>query len=253
MHHDICKSYCIIICLLIWKIFLVKKEIFVTDTVQCVEFTFCPVACFRMNNYLLVATPSELHSQIEIKELHTKSTVMMLVPSSETGSLGMVMDIKVIVRDDHNHVDIMACYEDGSMILWDLRAAGEQRSRSKFHQEAVTSFDLCSRTRRGLSGSVDSAVVLWKFDDQGNVKKLRAEEMPNSGVASVRVRPDGKLFAVGCWDSSIRLYGGLKLTPLVTLWGHEQTVRCFSFNSDNSFAAGSKDGNITVWSIYKDK
>lgn len=225
----------------------------ISGSIPYMDLTFCPIACFKMNNHLLIAVPSKTQSCVEIRELNSHISIMVLEPHDDKKSIGLVMDLKVIASADQSHIDLIVCYEDGSMILWDVKAGGLQRAKNNFHQEAVTSFDVCTRTKKGLSGSVDNKIILWKYDMEGTLKQSRVEEMPNPGVASVKARPDGKLFAVGCWDSAIRLYGGSKLTPLVTLWAHEQTIQSLSFDVDNSFAAGSKDGNISVWSLYKDK
>lgn len=225
------------------------------DSIPSVEHGFCPIVCFKMNDSLLVAMPSHDQSGIELKQLESKNIVMTLVPSGDSCSkpLGLVMDIKAVVNDENDIKIVVAAYENGSIIVWDLRSAGRVLSQNNFHNEIIMSFDFSRHTSKGLSGSANSKLILWNINKEGAVTQSHTHEMPADGVGCIKARSDGKLFAVGCWDSTVRLYSGKKLTPLATFCAHRQSINCLTFDRDNSFAVGSKDGSVTVWSAYKNQ
>jgi len=83
--------------------------------------------------------------------------------------------------------------------------------------------------------------------------------VPHDGVSSVSVRNDRKIFACGCWDGKIRVYSVKSSKPLAVLNLHTDSIQCVIFDETNPIhmkrkylAAGSKDGTVSLWSIYED-
>jgi len=208
----------------------------------CANLGFCPAAVFNIDNQSVMATPSSQLSTISVIALDTDDTVATLVPQEK---VGMVMDVKASADGK-----LFAGYEDGSVAVWDVRKADTPTARVQLHNEAVASLDYCGLTRRGMSGSVDGTLVMW----DGCTLSTMASTSIDLGVACVKARQDGKLFAVGCCNSCIKMYSGRrKMTPLVSACAHTQTVQSLAFRiNDKRLAAGSRDKTVSVWSLYID-
>jgi len=211
-------------------------------TYLCGDLGFAPAAVFRLRDKFMVATSTTEQSHIAVTAVDSGETVTLLKPRHP---VGMVMDIRT-AREGV----IMAGHEDGSIVVWDVRSPGHEVNSARLHTEAVSSFDYCERTERGVSASVDGAVISWGGTD---IKQTATADI-KGGAAFVRARPDGKLFAVGGCDSRIHIYSGKpKLLALAAVRAHTQSVQSLVFNGhDQTLAAGSRDKTVSMWSIYKD-
>jgi len=214
-----------------------------TGTYPCGDLGFAPVAVFGLGDKsVIAASTANEQSHVAIMAVDGGEMVTTLKPQQ---TAGMVMDIKAGGEDL-----VMAGYEDGSIVVWDIRFPQHDKNCAKLHNEAVSSFDYCERTQRGVSASVDGSLMSW-----GGIELMRtATAHIKGGAACVRARPDGKLFAVGGCDSRIHIYSGSpKLLRLAVVRAHTQSVQSLAFNNcDQTFAAGSRDKTVSMWSIYKD-
>jgi len=209
----------------------------------CGDLGFAPVAVLRLGDKsVIAASTSSEQSHVSVMVMDGGEMVTTLKPQQ---TVGMLMDIKA-GREDL----IMAGYEDGSIIAWDIRIPHHEKNSVQLHNEAVSSFDYCEQTQRGISASVDGSLLSWG----GMELKSTATADIKGGAACVRARPDGKLFAIGGCDSRIHIYSGRpKLLPLAVVCAHTQSVQSLAFNDcDQTFAAGSRDKTVSMWSIYKD-
>lgn len=105
-------------------------------------------------------------------------------------------------------------------------------------------------------------------------------EIPNSGIADIKIRPDRKLFVTAGWDHRLvvimlfcfmysnfilnfnflrlRVFSWKKYNPLAILKFHSEGLTCVEFpahppNDHFWMAAGSKDKRISLWDIYNNK
>jgi len=212
-----------------------------TGTYLCGDLGFAPVAVFSLHNKMMIAASTTEQSHIAITAVDSGEMVTSLKPQQ---TVGMLMDIKPAGEDQ-----VMAGYEDGSIIVWDIRFSDHEKNAAQLHGEAISSFDYCEQTRRGISASVDGSVISWR----GTELERTGTATIKGGVACVRARPDGKLFAIGGCDSRIHIYSGRpKLLPLAVVRAHTQSVQSLAFNGcDQTWAAGSRDKTVSMWSIYK--
>ena len=200
------------------------------------------MAVFCLYDKLMLATSTTQQSHTAVTAVDTGEMMTVLKPCH---TAGMLMDIKAAGEGL-----IMAGYENGSIYVWDVRFPDHEMNAAKLHGEAISSLDYCERTQRGVSTSVDGTVISWG----GTELKPAATADIKGGAACVRARPDGKLFAVGGCDSRIHIYSGRpKLLPLAVVRAHTQSIQSLAFNGHNhTFAAGSCDKTVSMWSIYKD-
>jgi len=199
------------------------------------------VTVFSLHDKSMIATSASDQSHIAVMSLDTGEVVTTLKPQQ---TVGMMMDVKA-AKDQ-----VMAGYEDGSMVVWDVRFPHCEKNAARLHSEPIASFDYCELIQHGISASVDGTVTSW----HGTELERTASADIKGGVACVRARPDGKLFAVGGCDSRIHIYSGKpKLLPLAVIRAHTQSVQSLTFNDlDHTLAAGSRDKTVSMWSIYKD-
>ena len=188
------------------------------------------------------------HSTVHVVDLDSNKAVMKLSTAEDNKKIGMCMYLKSC--DVNNKCRLLLGYENGSIALWDIQS-GEELSRSSLHSDAIMTFDYHSGVNCGLSGSVDENLSIFRLDEHGSISKVKSIEVTNPGINIITIRPDGRLFVTGGWDGAIRIFSMKKFSPLAVLSWHNQSVQTLAFAEDNTLAAGSKDGNISVWSIYK--
>lgn len=149
---------------------------------------------------------------------------------------------------------LLAGYEDGSVLLWNL-STGKVLSQLICHQEPVMSLDFDSEKAKGISGSSEKVLSIWSLNEQQNLQVQKTHRLVNAGISDITIRPDKKILATAGWDHRIRIFGWKKLKPLAVLDYHTATVHSVSFSdhkspSDRLLAAGAKDHRISIWSIY---
>ncbi|KAK7933168.1 hypothetical protein WMY93_004064 [Mugilogobius chulae] len=133
----------------------------------------------------LLAFPGQQTEEIQIVELPSKSVVSTLVPEAK---LGMVMCLKLWQNSSGTGPLLLAGYEDGSVLLWDVT-----HSRLK-----------------GISGSSDSKLLSWIVDSENNIQKSQGpkeEEAPqdpgviNQLLVTQRWQDQGPRAELSCHSS----------------------------------------------------
>jgi len=115
------------------------------------------------------------------------------------------------------------------------------------------------------AGSENKIVVLKVKENEFEV--LKVVEITNPGMSSMILRSDKPILTTGGWDNRIRLFAlkldpeeikPFKVTPLAVLDFHSEAVECLAISLLSSgvcrnkwcTAAGSKDGKISIWTLY---
>ncbi|XP_042344054.1 guanine nucleotide-binding protein subunit beta-like protein 1 [Plectropomus leopardus] len=226
----------------------------VMDTVWTGSVGFCQCSMLETSpGTRLLAFAGEQTEEIKIIELPNKTLVCTLVPDTK---LGMVMCIKLWQPDSGPGPLLLAGYEDGSLLLWDVTQRS-QLSQAKAHPEPVMCLTFDTERLRGVSGSSEKKLSAWKLDRQNNLQLQEGVTLVNPGVSQLCIRGDGKLLASAGWDHRVRVFGWKKLRPLAVLQYHSDMVLSVAFSDHQDLrqrllAAGSKDQRISLWSVYNE-
>ncbi|XP_076445373.1 guanine nucleotide-binding protein subunit beta-like protein 1 [Babylonia areolata] len=212
---------------------------------------FCTARVLTQENTSpLVAIPSK-NSTIQLFDLNSQSPVRTLTPQSGCDELGLCMCMCVIPNQTGFGTCLVAGYESGKMILWDV-CSGKALHECCVHDDAVMCLSFSSaKMNKGLSGSVDERLVVWRISNEGKIEIIRKIECINPGFNDISLRSDDRIVATAGWDKQVRLFSMKSMRPLAILAYHRESVRCVRFSKDCLLAAGSNDHLISLWDVYR--
>lgn len=158
------------------------------------------------------------------------------------------------LRSSTDHPIVMAGYENGELVSFDLRQNAELASLDLFSGQPLMCFDYSSSNHIGLAGSSENSLKQFIADDQLSSMAVKETiSLVNAGINCVKIRQrDSKLVATGGWDAKIRLFGLKKVKPLAVLDFHKDAINTVSFSNENLLVCGSNDTIISFWNIYND-
>ncbi|XP_019740899.1 guanine nucleotide-binding protein subunit beta-like protein 1 isoform X1 [Hippocampus comes] len=236
----------------LWNLSQGRSELMDSLSTESVGFCQCSLLETGQKTCLL-AFAGQQTEELKIVELSSKALLCSLIPDSK---LGMVMCVKLWQPQSGRGPLLLAGYEDGSLLLWDIT----QRSilsQTKVHLEPIMCLTFDPESRRGISASSENKLFSWILDGQNNLLLRDCVTLTNPGVSQLSIRGDGKLLASAGWDHRVRVFGWKKLRPLAVLQYHRDMVLSVAFSDHKDprqrlLAAGSKDQRISLWSIYNE-
>ncbi|CAG9820504.1 unnamed protein product [Phaedon cochleariae] len=163
------------------------------------------------------------------------------------------MALEKVMIDDK--VYIMAGYETGDIILWDLNTF-KPCGHLKLHEQITSlTFDPC--TRRGVCGNSSNSLQMFTIDKDFNMSLKLELSLTNEGCNIVKLRPDKKILVSGGWDGRLRMFSWKTLRILAVLAEHKGPITDVQFSphvvkywNSNIMAASGADGIISLWSLY---
>ena len=200
---------------------------------------------------------------------------LILAPSESAGKAGMCMCCR-FCRDD---AVLLSGWEDGSLQVFDLRGGttagggggGENANNAaapplsrRLHKEPLLCVTTDPKGAHALSGSADCSLYVTPLSSGGEAAPAEPvahlsipvtnEASGSGGIASIAMRPDGRIFAAGGWDYRVRIWQMKKFKPLAVLQQHRGTVNAVSFSYDSKWlASASTDKIIAIWSLFPPK
>jgi WD40 repeat protein len=155
-----------------------------------------------------------------------------------------------------DQVFLIIGFDSGQLQIWKLKEnSSNLLIDEKMVKETILDLDYLPGLGFGFCVSPEKTINCWRMIDDGERVRLEKRQdliMSKSGASAVRVRQDGKIFAVGGWDGRIGIFASKSLKPLAVLQFHSDVVRCLNFSNRRLMAVGSKDGSVSLWNIYNE-
>ncbi|KAF0533488.1 WD40 repeat-like protein [Gigaspora margarita] len=278
----------------------IKPEISLTvNSINFCKFDFCYEEISDKRDELFIAVPStEDSSGIDIWDITNQKLIVSSIGLDQNSKTGYCMGIKIFSNNTFQNLQsipknyfILAAYESGSVILWSIiintnelmsnekknNVAVEKLWDRKEHGESVLSIDLSSDKQFAISTSGDNKIVKYNFDEEFRKEPLiKSTTIKYAGIAEVKIRSDGKIFATAGWDTKIRIFSSKSMKPLAILSYHRESVYALAFSRIESMdeqdhdksteegkdlgneertekhylVGGGKDQRISLWEIY---
>ncbi|KAK7203261.1 WD40-repeat-containing domain protein [Myxozyma melibiosi] len=209
---------------------------------------FCSAATLGTN---MIAVPGTLDSDtIDVYTL-LPTLARPYAAISAGVKTGIVMAIAL-------HADILiAGYESGHVAMYQLQDDGVAQLiyLCKAHSQPVLSVAVHALDATVLSSSADSKIVkhplvrdpsflpsspkssgIRNSEDENDLSTvslstpISTHDIKHTGIASLNLRDDGKIFATACWDGNVRifLYSNLKLLASFR-GGRQDGISCLAF------------------------
>lgn len=100
----------------------------------------------------------------------------------------------------------------------------------------------------------DAAIHMWEMNDKGEPKKMAALQGHTGPITSLSFTSDGKTFASGSHDGTVRLWGlgGERVKELGKFSVANKEVRTLTYSADGlTLATGDSEGNWRLWDMSK--
>ncbi|RHZ82901.1 hypothetical protein Glove_103g71 [Diversispora epigaea] len=281
-----------------------ENSLFINSSSFCKFDLYCKEGIEQEE--ILVAIPSIKESSgIDIWNLSNKELIVSSIGLDDKRERGYCMALKLFQISQPNNYLILASYENGSVVLWSItinqidtsskddnkRIVVDQLWNCKEHVESVLALDISANKKFAISTAGDNKIVKYIFDENyQNKPSIKSTIIKHSGIADVKIRSDGKIFATAGWDAKIRVFSSKTLKPLAILSYHRDSIYSLAFSrifeqdsinqlekSDNNnenvslidnnnnnnkivnsvdevikhyLVGGSKDHRISLWEIY---
>jgi len=164
---------------------------------------------------------------------------------------------------------VLTGYENSEIILWNWKKNEVIMTFPVPECGTLMSLSCCTSgllSNLIVAAGSENKIVVMKVREN-DFEVIKVEEITNPGISSMSIRSDKPILTTGGWDNRIRLFAlkmdaegikPFKVKPLAVLDFHSEAVECLAFSYLSSglcrnklcTAAGSKDGKISIWTLY---
>lgn len=202
--------------------------------------------CLSADNTLMMTTDS-----IQIKIWNVVSGQCIRTLDSGYGLSGLF-----VPGDRH----VIITTRDGCLECWEI-GSGALVEKVQAHEGSVWSIDATPDKKGFITGGSDKELKTWEYElmatkgeDERVSKRLslvhtRTLKLTEE-VLCVKVSPDGRYFALGLLDATIKIFYADSLKFFLSLYGHKLPVLSIDISSDSTLlVSGSADKNVKIWGM----
>lgn len=246
-----------------WSIESAGYEI--DKTIDTNHTGFCRFHCVQTENSLFCPLNQ---NEILVADLKSNKTKHTFSPENHlhdlnarqmSSKLGQIMCLRHVQFSNQSY--ILAGYESGAFITWDLRANRIIDMTNFFEDNdwnCPFALDFCSMTNRGIVGYAgDKLGVIGYNQNDMKLQKRSDISVKCSGINCIKIRRDQKIFCAGGSDGRVRIFSWKSLRPLAVLTDHKATITDIEYSNEKVdlwkspiMATSSMDGQISLWNIY---
>lgn len=153
---------------------------------------------------------------------------------------------------------LMAGYESGTIILWDLNASKPISHLRLGEEDCLMALDYDPVMNRGVCGGSSDKITVFSLDRHTmEIRKKSEIAIKNAGVHRLKIRKDLKVFCSAGWDGRLRIFSWKSLRPLAVLTEHRGELMDIVYSEEKVsmwkaviMAAAGSDGQISLWNLY---
>jgi WD40 repeat protein len=157
------------------------------------------------------------------------------------GHTGAVTAVAFVASDS-----LLSASADGTVRQWDLKTG---KSKGSLQAGVGPIGALAFGSKRVVVAGRDGLAI--RQPGAGSFQKIAGHDGPVLGCA---LSADGKLFASGGADRTVRIYRTEDGLPLASYPGHERGVRVVAFSlAGDAVYSGGEEGTLRRWPVPKAK
>jgi WD40 repeat protein len=201
----------------------------------------------------------QYYARLKDKKLVTATIEPTVIEAPHYEFPGHALDVTTVAvaRDMH----IVSGSEDRTVCVWKIGALAPLK---RFEHETPVRVVACTPAKDGtnlcIAGCDDGSIYLWDLDaDEAKQREPIPKAHGNdNGITALAFSPDGKSFASGASDGSIRIWSadGKERYAFVPEKGvasaHEDAVTALQFTPQCRLVSAGRDKTLRIWKL-KDK
>lgn len=148
---------------------------------------------------------------------------------------------------NHNSTLFIAESSSGNMMTCDA-ATGKPKAIVMSKGKGVTAIKFHSKKNILTGGTQNGNIILW--NEKGKI--VKSIEAHKKAVNSIDFSPNGKAFAAGSQDNTIKIFGAISATEMVTLKPKSKEITQILYSSDGNYLVSShSSGEVILWDTQK--
>lgn len=176
-------------------------------------------------------------------------------PAAEFPGHNLDVNSVAVTRD----LRVVSGGEDSNVIVWSPKSDAPLH---KFEHDSAVKVVACTPTGNEknlcLAGCADGSIYLWDLDTgaPATEKPITKAHGNDSAITAIAVSPDGKYFATGAVDGSIRLWLTADAKELYAFTpqngvaqSHEDAVTTLHFTPQSRLISAGRDRTLRVWKL----